>query len=76
MISIRVQNVNSKLDSTISLCNALQMKESKIFVAIQDFKKVFSEILFDSLNIHDQIKHFIDLMKSKMSCIEFIYKMI
>jgi len=29
------------------------MKESKIFVAIQDFKKVFSEILFDSLNIHD-----------------------
>jgi len=75
LISIRVQNVNSKLDSTISLCNALQMKESKIFVAIQDFKKVFSEILFDSLNIHDQMKHFIDLMKSKMSCIEFIYKM-
>ncbi len=51
------------------------MKESKIFFVIQDFKKVFSEILFDSLNMHDQMKHFIDLMKSKMSCIEFIYKM-
>ncbi len=51
------------------------MKESKIFFAIQDLKKVFSEILSDSLNMHDQMKHFIDLMKSKMSCIEFIYKM-
>jgi len=36
---------------------------------------VFSEILSDSLNTHDQMKHLIDLMKSKMSCIEFIYKM-
>ncbi len=51
------------------------MKESKILSAIQDFKKVFSEILSDSLNMHDQMKHFIDLMKNKMSCIEFIYKM-
>jgi len=75
LISIRVQNVNLKLNSTISLCNALQMKESKIFFAIQDFKKVFSEILFDSLNIHNQMKHFIDLMKSKMFCVESIYKM-
>ncbi len=51
------------------------MKESEIFFAIQDFKKVFSEILSDSLNTYDQMKHFIDLIKSKMSCIKFIYKM-
>ncbi len=56
-------------------CNALQAKESEIFFAIQDLKKVFSEILSDSLNTHNQMKHFIDLMKSKMSCIESIYKM-
>jgi len=56
-------------------CNALQAKESEIFFAIQDLKKVFSEILSDSLNMHDQMKHFIDLMKSKMSCIKSIYKM-
>jgi hypothetical protein len=56
-------------------CNAFQVKESKIFSAIQNLKKVFSEILFDSLNMHNQMKHFIDLMKSKMSCIESIYKM-
>jgi len=37
---------------------------------------VFSEIVSDSLNMHDQMKHFIDLMKSKMSYIESIYKMI
>ncbi len=36
---------------------------------------MFSEILSDSLNMHDQMKHFIDLMKSKMFCIKFIYKM-
>jgi len=62
-------------DHQIARCNALQVKESKILFAIQDFKKVFSEILSDSLNMHDQIKHFIDLMKNKMSCIKFIYKM-
>jgi len=56
-------------------CNALQAKELKIFSAIQDFKKVFSEILSNSLNMHDQMKHLINLMKSKMSCIKFIYKM-
>ncbi len=37
---------------------------------------MFSKILSDSLNMHDQMKHFIDLMKSKMFHIEFIYKMI
>jgi len=37
---------------------------------------VFSKILSDSLNMHDQMKHLIDLMKSKMSHIESIYKMI
>ncbi len=62
-------------DCQTARCNALQAKESKILFAIQDFKKVFSEILSDSLNTHDQMKHLIDLMKSKMSCIEFIYKM-
>ncbi len=62
-------------DHQTARCNALQAKESKILFAIQDLKKVFSEILSDSLNMHDQMKHFIDLMKSKMSRIEFIYKM-
>ncbi len=62
-------------DHQTARCNALQMKESKILFAIQDFKKVFSEIFSDSLNIHDQMKHFINLIKSEMSCIEFIYKM-
>ncbi len=36
---------------------------------------MFSEILSDSLNIHDQMKHLIDLIKSKMSYIKSIYKM-
>jgi len=52
------------------------VKESKIFFVIQDFKKVFIEILSDSLNMYDQMKHFIDLIKNKMSCIKSIYKMI
>ncbi len=40
-------------DHQTARCNALQAKELKIFFAIQDLKKVFSEILSDSLNIHD-----------------------
>ncbi len=68
-------NLLQNADHQIAKCNALQAKESEIFSAIQDFKKVFSEIFSDSLNMHDQTKHFIDLMKSKMSCIKSIYKM-
>jgi len=66
-----LQNV----DHQTAECNAFQTKESEIFFAIQDLKKVFSEILSDSLNTHDQMKHLIDLMKSKMFCIKSIYKM-
>ena len=62
-------------DHQTARCNALKAKESKILSAIQDLKKVFSEILSDSLNTHDQMKHFIDLMKSKIFCIKSIYKM-
>ncbi len=68
-------DLSQNADHQTARCNALQAKESEILFAIQDLKKVFSEILSDSLNMHDQMKHFIDLMKSKMSCIEFIYKM-
>jgi len=68
-------NLSQNADHQTAKCNALQAKESEILFAIQDLKKVFSEILSDSLNTHDQIKHFIDLMKSKMSRIESIYKM-
>jgi hypothetical protein len=70
-----INDLLQNADYQIARCNALQAKESKIFFAIQDLKKVFSEILCDSLNMHDQMKYFIDLMKSKMSCIESIYKM-
>ena len=62
-------------DHQTARCNVLQAKELKILSAIQDFKKVFSEILSDSLNTHDQMKHLINLMKNKMFCIESIYKM-
>jgi len=40
-------------DHQTARCNALQVKESKILFVIQDFKKVFSEILSDSLNTHN-----------------------
>ncbi len=68
-------DLSQNADHQTARCNALQVKESKILFAIQDLKKVFSEILSDSLNMHDQMKHFIDLMKSKMFCIKSIYKM-
>jgi len=72
---LSTDDLSQNADHQTARCNALQAKESKIFFAIQDFRKVFSEILSDSLNTHDQMKHFIDLMKNKMSCIESIYKM-
>ena len=71
---LSTDNLSQNADHQTARCNALQVKESKILFAIQDFKKVFSKILSDSLNMHDQMKHLIDLMKSKMFCIKSIYK--
>jgi len=72
---LSTDDLSQNADHQTARCNAFQVKESKIFFVIQDLKKVFSEILSDSLNMHDQMKHLIDLIKNKMSCIEFIYKM-
>jgi len=72
---LSIHDLSQNANHQTARCNALQAKESKILFVIQDFKKVFSEILSDSLNMHNQMKHFIDLMKSKMFCIESIYKM-
>jgi len=72
---LSTDDLSQNADCQTARCNALQAKELEILFAIQDLKKVFSEILSDSLNMHDQMKHFIDLMKNKMSRIEFIYKM-
>ncbi len=71
---LSTDNLSQNADYHTAKCNAFQAKESEILSVIQDFKKVFSEILFDSLNMHNQMKHFINLIKSKMSCIESIYK--
>ncbi len=72
---LSTDDLSQNADHWTARCNALQAKESEIFSAIQDLKKVFSEILSDSLNMYNQMKHLIDLMKNKMSCIESIYKM-
>ncbi len=72
---LSTNDLSQNADHQTAKCNALQAKKSKILFAIQDFKKVFSKILSDSLNTHDQIKHLIDLMKNKIFCIKFIYKM-
>ncbi len=50
---LSTNNLLQNVDHQIARCNALQVKESKILFVIQDFKKVFSEILSDSLNMHD-----------------------
>ncbi len=72
---LSTDDLSQNVDYQIARCNAFQAKESKILFVIQDLKKVFSEILSDSLNTHDQMKHLINLMKNKMFCIESIYKM-
>ncbi len=52
---LSTDDLSQNADHQTARCNVLQVKESEIFFAIQDFKKVFSEILFNSLNMHDCI---------------------
>ena len=49
---LSINNLSQNADHQTTRCNALQAKESKILFAIQDLKKVFSEIFSDSLNIN------------------------
>jgi len=50
---LSTDDLSQNADHQTARCNALQAKESKILFAIQDLKKVFSEILSDSLNMHN-----------------------
>ncbi len=52
---LSTNDLSQNADHQTVRCNALQAKELKILFAIQDFKKVFSEILSDSLNCDDQV---------------------
>ncbi len=61
---LSTDNLLQNADHQTARCNALQAKESKILFAIQNLKKVFSEILSNSLNMHDQMKHFCEMMRS------------
>ncbi len=68
-------DVSQDADRQTARCDALQAEEPEIPSAIQDLKKVFSEILSDSLNTHDQVEHSIDLVKGKMPRTGPIYRM-
>ncbi len=50
---LSTDDLSQNADCQTARCDALQAKESEILSAIQDLKKVFSEILSDSLNTHD-----------------------
>ncbi len=50
---LSTDDLSQNADYQTARCNALQVKKSEILFAIQDLKKVFSEILSDSLNMHN-----------------------
>jgi len=61
---LSTDDLSQNADHQTARCDTLQAKESEILFAIQDLKKVFSEILSNSLNMHDQMKHFCEMMRS------------
>ena len=61
--------------SKVARCDAMQIDESDISTQLQNLEEAFFEILSNSLNTHDQMKHFIDLIESKMSRVDLIYNM-
>ena len=72
---LSTDDVSQDADRQAARCGALQAEEPEIPSAIRDLKKVFSEILSDSLNTHDQVEHPIDLVKGKMPRTGPIYRM-
>ena len=53
----------------------MQIDESDISAQLQSLEEAFFEVLFNNLNTHDQMKHLIDLIESKMSRVDLIYNM-
>ena len=53
----------------------LKIEKSKLFEFIKNLINAFFEILFNSFNTYDQIKHTINLKNKQMSKFESIYNM-
>ena len=53
----------------------MQIKKFEIFTSIQNLTKIFFETLSNSLNIHNQIEHAINLIDNQISRIRSYYNM-
>ena len=53
--------------------NVTQLNDLVVFEELKSLLKVFSEKLFDNLNTHNQIEHFINLLFEKLFKKDLIY---
>ena len=53
--------------------NITQLNDFNVFKQLKSLSKVFSEKLFNNLNTHDQIEHFINLQFNKLFKNDSIY---
>ena len=68
-------NTSQLAKSRVARCDVMQIDEFDISTQLQSLEEAFFKILFNNLNTHDQMKHLIDLIESKMSRVDLIYNM-
>ena len=56
-------------------CGVTQLNNFVVFKELKSLLKVFLKKLFDNLNTHDQIEHFINLLFEKLFRKGLIYNM-
>ena len=56
-------------------CEILQIEELNVSKFLKNLAQMFSEMLSNNLNTHDQVEHSIDFVKRKTPRIECVYNM-
>ena len=70
-----IESLKKFASCEVARCKILQIKKLNVSKFFKNFAQMFSEMLLNNLNTHDQVEHSINLVKEKTSRIDCVYNM-
>ena len=70
-----IENSKKFVSCEAARCEIFQIKKLNVSKFLKDLAQMFSEMLLNNLNTHDQVEYSIDFVKEKTSRIECVYNM-
>ena len=70
-----IENSKKLASREAARCKIFQIEKLNVSKFLKDFASMFSEMLLNNLNTHDQVEHSIDFVKEKTPRIDCVYNM-